>query len=265
MIKVEREIGGQILSIEVGKLAKQATGAAVVRYGETVVLGTVVHGPPRAGVDFFPLTVDYREKMSAAGRFPGGFFKREGRPTNKEILTMRLIDRPLRPLFPELFKDEIQIQVMVLSSDLQNDPDVIGFVSAAAALAVAPVPFNGPAAAVRVARINGNFVLNPTIEQRMESDCDIVVAGPEHSLNMIEVGARELSEDVIADAIEFGHTYGVVPICEMLAALRKKSGAKSDWKPEIDTKSLVNEIKAKTFDDFAKAKSIKGKQERNDA
>ena len=265
MIKVEREIGGKILSIETGKLARQATGAALVRYGDTVVLGTVVHGPARAGVDFFPLTVDYREKMSAAGRFPGGFFKREGRPTNKEILTMRMIDRPIRPLFPELFKDEIQIQVMVLSTDLQNDPDVIAFVSAAAALAVAPVPFNGPVAAVRVGRINGNFVLNPTIEERMQSDCDVVVAGPQHSLNMIEVGARELSEEVIGDAIEFGHSYGVVPICEMLAGLRTAAKVKVSWEPPTDTASLLTELRAKVWDKMGAAKNIKGKQERNEA
>src|SRR5215510_13341438 len=128
MIKVERQIGEHVLSIETGKLAKQASGAALVQYGDTIVLGTVVTGPPRPGIDFFPLSVDYREKMSAAGKFPGGFFKREGRPTTKEILSARMIDRPMRPLFAKGFHDEVQIQVMVLSSDGQNDPDTIGFV-----------------------------------------------------------------------------------------------------------------------------------------
>jgi polyribonucleotide nucleotidyltransferase len=153
---VEAEIGGRILKIETGKLAKQAAGSALITYGETILLATVVTDKPREGIDFFPLTVDYREKMYAAGKFPGGFFKREARPTQKEILTMRLTDRPIRPLFPDGFMNEVQIQCMVLSSDQENDADVLCMTGASAALTVSPVPFEGPTAGVRVGRINGS-------------------------------------------------------------------------------------------------------------
>ena len=152
--KVEKQIAGRLLSIETGKLAKQASGAVVVRYGETVVLTTVVSTDPREGIDFFPLTVDYREKMSAAGKFPGGFIKREGRPTTKEVLTMRMIDRPHRPLFPKGFKNEVQIQSMVLSADQQNEPDILAVIGASAALAISDIPFDGPLGTVRVGWVN---------------------------------------------------------------------------------------------------------------
>ena len=167
--KVERRIGAETLSIETGRLARQAHGAALVRYGETVVLGTVLTGPPREGIDFFPLQVDYREKMSAAGKFPGGFFKREGRPTSKEILTMRLTDRPIRPMFPEGFIDEVLVQAMVLSADDQNDPDILAMIGASACLMVSGLPFAGPMSAVRVGRIDGQFVINPTIPQSISN------------------------------------------------------------------------------------------------
>lgn len=216
VFKVERAVGSNLLSIETGKIARQAAGAAVVRYGDTVVLGTVVTADPRPGIDFFPLTVDYREKMSAAGKFPGGFFKREGRPTTKEVLSARLIDRPMRPLFPEGFKNEVQIQLMVLASDLQNDPDVLGMVAAAGAMAVSPVPFHGPIAGVRVGRVEGKLIINPTQAQLEYSDLDLVVAGHMEAVTMIELGCRELSESDVAEAIEFGHEQGVRPVCEML-------------------------------------------------
>jgi polyribonucleotide nucleotidyltransferase len=264
-VKAERAIGGNVLSIEVGKVAKQAHGAAVVRYGDTVVLGTVVTADPRPGVDFFPLTVDYRERMYAAGKFPGGFFKREGRPTQKEVLTSRLIDRPMRPLFPEGFKNEVQIQLIVLTSDLQNDPDVIAMVAAAAAVAVAPVPFLGSVAGVRVGRVDGKFVINPTVAQLEYSDLDMVVSGHKDAVTMIEVGCRELSEEEVADAIEFGHEHGIKPICEMIDHIRKQVGQESDWEaPEKDT-AFLKEIHKKTYDDLKKAKTIKLKQERYDA
>ncbi len=263
--KVERQVGAHVLSIEVGKLALQAHGAALVRYGDNVVLGTVVTGTPRPGIDFFPLSVDYREKMSAAGKFPGGFFKREGRPTTKEILTARMIDRPLRPLFPSGFMDEVQIQVMVLSSDAQTDPDTIAFVSAAGALAVSPLPFDGPVASVRVGRIEGEYVINPTLEQLEQSDMDVVVAGHREAVTMIEVGAKEVPEEEVADAIEFGHKHGVLPICEMLSELKKHAGRPSTWeRPERDQK-LIDEIRGRVWEAFAAARSIKGKQERKAA
>jgi polyribonucleotide nucleotidyltransferase len=246
-------------------LAKQAAGAAVVRYGETVVLGTVVTAGPREGIDFFPLTVDYREKMSAAGKFPGGFFKREGRPTLKEVLTSRLIDRPMRPLFPEDFKDEVQIQILVLATDLQNDPDVVGLVSAAAAMAVSPVPFNGPVAGARVGRVDGKFIINPTMAQLEYSDLDLVVAGHVDAVTMIEAGCRELPEDVIADAVQFGHENGVKPICEMLKELERHAGQSKTWQaPEKDT-AFLDGIRNKVLADLRAAKDIKGKQERGDA
>ena len=179
--KVERQIGANTLSIETGKLAKQAQGAVVVQYGETVVIGTVISADPRPGLDYFPLQVDYREKMSAAGKFPGGFFKREGRPTAKEILTSRMIDRPMRPLFPEGFMNEVQIQIMVISADNENDPDVVGLVAAAGAMAISGIPFQGPIAAVRVGRIDGKFVINPQRAQLEYSDMDMVPGRPSTS------------------------------------------------------------------------------------
>src|SRR5437016_373178 len=198
-LKVETEIGGRMLSIETGKVARQAAGSALVRYGDTIVLCTSVSANPREGIDFFPLTVDYREKMYAAGKFPGGFFKREGRPTQKEILTMRLIDRPIRPLFPEGFMDEVQIQCMVLSTDQENDSDVLAMCGASSCLMNSNIPFEGPTAAVRVAHINGEFILNPTSKQREESDMEMILAGHGDAINMIEVGSKEVSEKVVAD------------------------------------------------------------------
>src|SRR3954471_5078520 len=169
-IRVERQIGGKTLSIETGTFAKLADGSVTVQYGESVVLGAVVRANPREGIDFFPLQVDYRERRAAAGKFPGGFMKREGRPTTKEILTARLIDRPLRPLFPKGFMDEVQIHLNVLAADQQNDPDVLAGVAASAAVAVSDVPLTHPTAHVRVGRIDGQFVLNPTAEQVEASD-----------------------------------------------------------------------------------------------
>lgn len=263
--QIERQIGAQVLSIEIGKLARQAHGAAVVRYGDTMVLGTVVTGPAREGIDFFPLTVDYRERMSAVGKFPGGFFKREGRPTTKEILTARMIDRPLRPLFPDGFRDEVLIQVLVLSSDTENDPDQVGFIAAAAALAVSPIPFNGPAASVRVGRVDGQFVVNPTRTQLEYSDLDVVVAGPLSAVNMIEVGARELPEEVVADAIRYAHDHGVKPICEMLAELRRQAGQPSTWqKPEVDEKFMA-QVRDLVAGPLREAKRNTGKQARRTA
>ena len=260
--KVERRIGAENLTIETEKLARQAHGAALVRYGETVVLGTVVTGPPRPGIDFFPLQVDYREKMSAAGKFPGGFFKREGRPTAKEILTMRMIDRPVRPLFPKGFKDEVQIQLIVISADTQTDPDIVGMAAAAAALAVAPLPFQGPVASVRVGHVDGEFIINPTRSQLEYSDLDLIVAGTPQAINMIEIGSRELSEKVVADSIKFGHENGIIPVCEMLEELKHHAGKPSEWEaPEVDA-AFMDEIHKLAWDELVAAKTISGKQER---
>ncbi len=262
---VERQIGSRLMSIEVGRLARQAAGSALVRYGDTVVLGTVVTAPERQDIDFFPLFIDYREKMSAAGKFPGGFFKREGRPSTKEILTMRMIDRPIRPLWPKGFRDEVQIQVMVLSADMNTDPDVIGFVSAAAALAVSPLPFQGPVAGVRVGRINGEYIINPTLAQLEYSDMDMVVAGHRDGINMIEVGSREVPDEAVVAGIEFAHTNGIIPICEMLDELKAHAGKPCEWQPKEEDTAFLEEIRQRVWDDLVRAKSIEGKQERNRA
>lgn len=218
---VEAEIGGRILKIETGKLAKQADGAVVVSYGETVVLTAVVTASPREGIDFFPLSVDYREKMYAAGKFPGGFFKREARPSEKEILTMRLTDRPIRPLFPEGYKNEVLIQSMVLSSDQENDPDVLSMIGASAALTVSSCPFEGPTGACRVGRVDGRLVVNPTMQQREMSDLEVVVAGHKDGVNMIEAASLEVPEDVMAEALAFSFDE-----CRKVVALIEELGRK---------------------------------------
>ncbi len=265
VFKVERQIGEAMLSIETGKVAKQAGGAAMVRYGDTVVLGTVVRDKPRPGIDFFPLQVDYRERHSAVGRFPGGYFKREGRPSTKEILTARVIDRPIRPLFPDGFKDEVQIQIITLASDRQHDTDVIGMVAATAALAVSSIPFDGPVAGVRVARVDGKLIINPSQAQVEYSDIDLVLAGHNDGVNMIEVGAHELSEDDVAEAIEYGYEHGVLPICEMLSELRRHAGKPVVWEAPAVDEALIEAIRKKTWDRFVEAKGIAAKLERGDA
>src|SRR5271154_4447144 len=193
-IRIERHIGGRTLILETGTYAKLAGGSVTVQLGDTVVFAAVVRANPREGIDFFPLQVDYRERRAAAGKFPGGFLKREGRPTTKEILTARLIDRPLRPLFPKGFMDEVQIHLNVLAFDGENDPDVFSGVAASACIAISDIPFTTPTAHVRVGRVEGQLILNPTVEQLEYSDLDLVVAGTKHFVNMIELGSQELAE-----------------------------------------------------------------------
>jgi polyribonucleotide nucleotidyltransferase len=198
--------GGKQLTFETGRMAKQASGAVLVSQGDSVVLVTAVASQePREGIDFFPLTVDYREYTYAGGRIPGGFIKREGRPSEKEILTSRQIDRPIRPLFPENFRNETQVIAFVLSADKDNDPDVIGINGAGAALALSDIPFGGPVGAVRVGRVNDQFIINPTYAERHESTLNIMVVGSKDGIVMVESGAKEVSEEVVVDAIEFGH------------------------------------------------------------
>jgi len=221
--KVEMELGGRTLTLETGQLAKQAGGAVVVRFAETVVLGTAVRAAPREGIDFFPLTVDYREKTGAAGKFPGGFRKREGPPNQKEILTMRNIDRPIRPLFPKGFVDEVQIQCWVLAADGQNDPDVLAGIAASAALSVSDIPFDGPIGNVRIGRVDGRFVVMPTAAQLEFADLELLLCGHREGLNMIEVGAAEVSEDDMLAAIEFGQQY-VHQITDLIEQLVRQAG-----------------------------------------
>ncbi len=203
---VEIEWGGRPLKIETGKVARQADGAVMVTYGETTVMATAVADrSPRAGIDFFPLTVNYQEKAYAAGKVPGGYFKREGRPSEKETLVSRLIDRPIRPLFAKGFKCETQIIATVLSHDLENDPDVVAMVATSAALTLSGIPFMGPIGAARVGVIDGAYVLNPTLDQMEDSDLDLVVAGTQDAVLMVESEAKELSEDMMLGAVMFGH------------------------------------------------------------
>src|SRR5208337_48420 len=204
--KVSVELaGGKQLSIETGKLAKQAGGAAVVRFGENVVLATATSNPePREGIDFFPLTVDYREYTYAGGRIPGGFIKREGRSSERETLVSRQIDRPIRPLFPEAFRNDTQVIALVLSADSENDPDVAAINGASAALAVSDIPFHGPVGAVRVGLLDDKFIVNPTYGEMRESKLNLMVVGTAQAIVMIEAGANEVQEDRVVDAIEFG-------------------------------------------------------------
>ena len=213
-VRVERQIGASLLSIETGEVAKQAAGSCLVQYGETVVLAATATGPGRPGMDYFPLTCDYRERVAAAGKFPGGFLKREGRPTTKEILTARLMDRPIRPLWPEWFHDEVQAQAFVMASDRQNDGDVLAMNGASTALVVSPLPFQGPIGSVRLGCIGGKFVPFPTHDELEESELDLIVSGSKESILMIEGFAREMPEDRMAEAVMTAHQY-IRQICEM--------------------------------------------------
>ncbi|QDV18710.1 Polyribonucleotide nucleotidyltransferase [Gimesia panareensis] len=222
-VVVECEVGGQKLSLTTGQLAKQAAGSVLIQYGETVVFVATATGAAREGTDFFPLTVDYRERAAAAGKFPGGFLKREGRPTTKEILTARLTDRPIRPLFPKEFKDELQVMSNVMSCDGINDPDVLSINGASAALCLSPVPFQGPIAAVRLGRINGELITFPTHEQIAESDLDLIVAGSQKSVLMIEGFGAQIPEDEMAAAITHAHSE-LRKIIDLQLELREKAG-----------------------------------------
>src|ERR1700730_5096164 len=238
--------GGKTISFETGKLAKQAHGSVVVRMGDNVVLATACANPdPREGIDFFPLTVDYREYTYAAGRIPGGFFKRERRPSEREILTSRQIDRPIRPLFPEGFKCETQVIAFVLSADTENDPDVAGINGASAALTISDIPFNGPIGAVRVGLVSGAFVINPTYSEMRESLINIMVVGTADGIVMIESGAKEVKEETVVDAIEFAHTE-IKKICAAINDLRAKAGKpkREVTPPEFD-QAYYDGLKAK--------------------
>src|SRR3989475_7325722 len=226
----EVQINNMSLSIETGKVAKEADGAVVVRCGGTVVLSTVVAAKsPIEGRDrdFLPLTVEYRERAYAGGRIPGGFFKREGRPDEKETLTCRLIDRPLRPLFPKGFRNEIQVINLVISADDENDPDVLAMIGSSAALCLSGLPFGGPLGAVRVALVEGELVANPTYKQLAASQLEVVIAGTEDAVLMVESGGREISEDQMLEALAFGHEQ-----CKALAPIQQDlmgKAAKPRW------------------------------------
>ena len=262
-VRVERQIGASLFSIETGELAKQAAGSCLVQYGETVVLVAVASGGGRPG-DFFPLTCDYRERVAAAGKFPGGFLKREGRPTTKETLTARLMDRPIRPLWPEWFHDEVQIQSFVLASDRQNDGDVLAMNGASAALRVSPLPFQGPIGSVRLASIEGELVVFPTHDQLEESDLDLIVSGSKESILMIEGFAREMPEDRMTEAIATAHDY-IRQICELQEELAAKVGTVKKQYDAPPTNTVYDTLRAKYYDALRTAKTTEGKQARAEA
>src|SRR6202451_641378 len=244
--------GGKSLAFETGKLAKQAHGSVVVRIGESVVLATAVSNPdPREGIDFFPLTVDYREYAYAGGRIPGGFIKREGRPSEREILTSRQIDRPVRPLFPEGFKCETQVIAFVLSADTEDDPDVAGINGASAALTISDIPFNGPIGAVRVGLASGQFIINPTYSEMRDSILNIMVVGTADGIVMIESGAKEVKEETVVDAIEFAHIE-IKKICAAINDLKAKAGKpkREVTAPEFD-EAYYGQLRAKVGDKLA--------------
>ncbi|HDZ58816.1 MAG TPA: polyribonucleotide nucleotidyltransferase, partial [Ignavibacteriales bacterium] len=243
IIKKEIELGGRTFSIETGRFAKQANGSVMVRYGDTMVLVTAVASEEaKEDRGFFPLQVEYREKTSAAGKFPGGFIKREGRPSEKEILSARIIDRPIRPLFPKDFKNETQIVAFVLSYDGENDADVLGVCGASAALSISEIPFAGPIASVRVGKLDGEFIVNPTEEQLKISDLELVVAGTAESIIMVEGEGKEVNEADLLNALKFAQTE-IKKLVDLQIELREQVG-KEKWnvpEKEID-ESLKNDV-----------------------
>ena len=264
--KREMQIGGKTLSLETGALARQANGAVVIRYGDTVVIATACYRDGAVMGDFMPLTVDYKEYTYAGGRIPGGFFKREGRPTEKEILTSRLIDRPLRPSFQEGYRNETQIIALVLSADGENDPDVLAINAASAALYVSEIPFHNPIGAVRVGYLDGKIVINPTNSERDLSDLDLVVAGTDTALVMVEAGAREVDETVILDAFDAAHAE-IRRICDLQRQLRGDAGKEKitvDYKPKY-TQELFDNLLGQFRSQLRDAMLTQGKHARRDA
>jgi polyribonucleotide nucleotidyltransferase len=263
--RVELDWGGRKLVLETGKIARQADGAVVATYGESKVLATVVAAKePREGVDFLPLTVDYQEKFYAAGRIPGGYFKREGRPTEKETLVSRLIDRPVRPLFAEGWRNETQVIVTTLSHDLENDPDVLAMIAASAALTLSGAPFMGPIGAARVGFVNNEYVLNPLLDEMTESQLDLVVAGTQDAVLMVESEAKELSEDVMLGAVMFGHRH-FQPVIEAIIKLAEKAAKEPREVRTSDDEALEKEMLALADADLRAAYAIPNKMERHTA
>jgi polyribonucleotide nucleotidyltransferase len=262
--RVEIEWGGRKLKLETGHMARQADAAVYAQYGETSVLATVVGAKNvKPGIDFFPLTVNYQERTYAAGKIPGGYFKREGRPSEKETLVSRLIDRPIRPLFVEGFKNEVQVVVTVLSHDLENDSDVLGMVAASAALTLSGLPFLGPIGAAKVGYIAGEYVLNPMIDEMAESALDLVVAGTQDAVMMVESEAKELPEDVMLGAVMFGHKH-FQPVIQAIIKLAE-TAAKEPWDIQIADKSkYYDQVKAIAGETLKTAFSTKEKGKRND-
>jgi len=265
IVREEMEWGGRKLVLETGKVARQADGAVVATYGETVVLATVVGASaPREGVDFFPLTVNYQERYYAAGKIPGGYFKRERAPTERETLTSRLIDRPIRPLFADGYRNETQVVVQVLSHDMENDPDIVGLVAASAALTISGVPFMGPIGAARVGYIDGEYRLNPLVDDMKDSKLDLVVAGTMDAVLMVESEAQELDEKTMLGAVMFGHK-SMQPVMEMIIRLAEKGAKDPRPVPEDIHAPMRDMLKKESGAELASAFQIREKHVRRDA
>src|SRR3954465_4119678 len=263
--KEEIEWGGRKLVLETGKIARQADGAVVATYGETVVLATVVGAQsPRPGIDFFPLTVNYQEKYFAAGKIPGGYFKREGRPTERETLISRLIDRPIRPLFADGWRCDTQVIVHVLSHDLETAPDILAMVASSAALTLSGAPFMGPIGAARVGFVNNEYVLNPQLDEMPESQLDLVVAGTQDAVLMVESEAKELSEELMLGAVMFGHKH-FQPVIDAIIRLAEKAAKEPRELQVPDTGKLEKEMLALVEQDVRAAYAVADKQQRHAA
>src|ERR1700674_4015779 len=254
--RVELDWGGRKLVLESGRIARQADGAVLATYGETTVLATVVSAKePRPGLDFLPLTCNYQEKFYAAGRIPGGYFKREGRPTEKETLVSRLIDRPVRPLFAEGYRCETQVIATVLSHDLENDPDIVAMVASSAALTLSGAPFMGPVGAARVGFINNEYVLNPQLDEMTESQLDLVVAGTQDAVLMVESEAKELTEELMLGAVMFGHRH-FQPVIDAIIRLAEKAAKEPRELQVSDTDKLEKEMLALVDQDVRAAYAV---------
>ncbi|HEX2429810.1 MAG TPA: polyribonucleotide nucleotidyltransferase [Aestuariivirgaceae bacterium] len=259
----ETEWGGRVLRLETGRIARQADGAVLASLGETTVLATVVgEKSPKPGIDFFPLTVNYQERTYAAGKIPGGYFKREGRPTERETLVSRLIDRPIRPLFVDGYKNETQLIATVLSHDLENDPDIVAMIASSAALTLSGIPFMGPIGAARVGVLNGEFVLNPTLEQQKQSDLDLVVAGTRDAVLMVESEARELSEDTMLGAVMFGHK-SFQPVLDAIIRLAERAARSPRELVADDTGDILANVRGSAGEGLRGAYRIAKKEERH--
>jgi polyribonucleotide nucleotidyltransferase len=264
IIREEIEWGGRTLVLETGRVARQADGAIVATYGETVVLATAVGDTsPKPGIDFFPLTVNYQEKYFAAGKIPGGYFKREGRPTERETLTSRLIDRPIRPLFAEGYRNETQVIITVLSHDMENDPDIVALVAASAALTISGIPFMGPIGAARVGYIDGEYKLNPQVDEMPNSKLDLVVAGTADAVLMVESEAQELTEQVMLGAVMFGHR-SMQPVIDMIIRLAERAAKEPRDLPVAEDTALLDAIAKVAEADLKAAFQIPEKHVRGD-
>ena len=261
----EMQLGGRTLTVETGKLAQMANGACTLRYGDTVLLVTATNSAkPKERIDFFPLSVDFEEKLYSAGKIPGSFIRREGKPSEKAILTSRLIDRPIRPLFPKGYRNDVQVVATVLSVDIDHNPDTIAMIGSSIALSISSIPFNGPTGSVSVGLVDGQFIINPTFEQREKSDMYLVVSGTKDAIMMVEAGSNEVSEEVMLNAILFAHEE-IKKICDFVQTIANEIGKEKDeyyvFKPLEEVEAAVTEFASQKMKDAIRTVD---KQERQD-